>query len=314
MTDKIEREVQTRRTTAARLGCVALNLIQPGIGLLRIGAGRAGVLTILAPLIWLVASIGLFALAPSPTFAAIAIYVGSALALVAVLYLFAMVRTWRASTSKLIRPPWWTRWYALVGIAIGGSLASASLVPVAHRFYKPFYIPSESMAPTLGKLDRIVADMRAGRHPAIGDIVLIETGSVIFIKRVAGLPGDRIAIVGDIATINGKTSDVRSEGQIRFLGSGGWEQAKVLQEQFPREAAPHKIALTAPTPYGDMTERTVPPGHVFVLGDNREYTADSRLPTAEGGLGMVPLTDLVGKPLYVTWPHGSGAIGRPADH
>ena len=76
--------------------------------------------------------------------------------------------------------------------------------------------------------------------------------------------------------------------------------------------------LVAREPLDNMAEVTVPPGHLFVMGDNRDNSADSRVPLNAGGVGMLPVADLVGRvdavvgswdlgledqPLW-TWPSG----------
>ena len=57
-----------------------------------------------------------------------------------------------------------------------------------------------------------------------------------------------------------------------------------------------------PSSEDDMAEVTMPPGRVFALGDNRDNSADSRVPKFMGGLELVPIEDVVGRPLFFTWP------------
>ena len=259
------------------------------------------------PVLWLVASIVLFAVAPKPSFAAIMIFAATAVVGIGLLYVSAMVLTWRRGRFRRSPMPLWSRWYGLVAVAAIGIIASQLLVPIAHRYYKPFYIPSENMAPTLAKLDKIVADMRGGRNPSVGDIVLIQTAHGAYIKRVVALPGDRIAIRADIPIVNGLRAQVRQAGTAYFPGTNGLEQATLFSETLPGENGSHDIAIIEPGEYADMAERTVPAGHIFVLGDNRDRSADSRVPPEEFGLGMVPMAHLIGRPLYITWSRERGS-------
>jgi signal peptidase I len=133
-----------------------------------------------------------------------------------------------------------------------------------------FYIPSGSMEPTLLEHDRLIADRFSYtfhvRAPKRGDIVIFrfpEDPRVDYIKRVIGLPGEKVAVHGGEVFVDGTP----------------------LSEKF-----------TAEPPYYDMEEETVPEGMYFVLGDNRNSSRDSHI------WGFVPTKNLVGEALFIYWP------------
>ena len=135
-----------------------------------------------------------------------------------------------------------------------------------------FRIPSESMVPTLEVGDRVLANKFIYRftEPARGDVVLfdsVEEGSEdTLIKRVAGVEGDEIRVQGGTLFVNGETQD-----------------ESYLNQYMPDQS----------TPYGP---ETVPKDHVFVLGDNRGNSGDSRV------FGPVPLENIKGEGFLVFWP------------
>ncbi len=141
-----------------------------------------------------------------------------------------------------------------------------------------------SMMPTLQPDDRVVVDAQAYRNnpPQRGDIVVFNPTTVlkkynfqtVFVKRIVGLPGEKIAIAKDKVYVNGQ---VLPEP---YLAAGMQTNLKPCKMKRPY--------LTGP--------RTVPAGAYFVLGDNHPNSFDSRC------WGMVPRSDLVSKMTLIYWP------------
>ncbi|MDB5097653.1 MAG: lepB [Cyanobacteria bacterium RYN_339] len=166
----------------------------------------------------------------------------------------------------------------ILGIALFLSLFIRTSVAEAR------YIPSESMLPTLEVGDRLVIEKVAYRlhAPTRGDIVVIKSPSgdaIPLIKRVIGLPGERISI---------------HAGKV-------WIDGKPLVEPYVLEAPlydePNWLALGLP---GGL----IPDGKVFLMGDNRNNSRDSHM------LGAMPLDDIIGHTVFRFWPPSRvGAVG-----
>ncbi len=296
-----------RRRIPARVGIAALNLLLPGLGLQRLGDRRALYFLLLVPVL-LALTLAYYALGPELDFIAYAIV---SLALL-VSYFSAMVAaialSWRRSRDASARP-WWSRWYAIVAAYAAVTLVGWVLVPRMHAYYKPFYIPSEAMAPTLLPNDRLVASMQGAGQLSRGEIILLDVNGHIYIKRVAALPGDRIAMVDGVVVLNGSPVRQRLVAIDRVPISSSGDSARRLSEQFPGEAAPHEIYDSGHSDLDDMAERVVQPDHVFVLGDNRDHSADSRVSRTEWGVEQLPIGDIRGRALFRTWGP-SGKMGE----
>ncbi len=132
-----------------------------------------------------------------------------------------------------------------------------------------FYVPSESMVPTLQVGDRVLANKFIYRlsEPKREDIIVFESVEygVDLMKRVVGVPGDEIEVRSGILFVNGEQQEV-----------------PYLNRELPDDSS-----------YGT---KTVPPGHVFVMGDNRADSADSRI------FGAVPKENIVGEAFLRVWP------------
>lgn len=302
-------ETRERRSTAARIGVTVLNLMMPGLGLVRLGSGRDGLLLLVAPPLVIAISIALVAVMPTATFAGAVMFAAALIALLLGIYIFSLMLTWKRSIGPILGRRWWSRWYGLLIMWLVASLATSLAVDGFHRFYKPFYTPAESMAPTLGKFDKFIGDMRY-RRPAVGDVVLFDTPNGIYVKRVVALEGSRVAMKGGVPIIDGHPAAQHREGMTSFLGWEGRVPARLLRERLPGETNSHFILDVESSFLDDSAEQIVPPGSIFVLGDNRDRSADSRVPIEEGGAGMVAVDSIVARPLFIHWSQDRAKIGQ----
>eukprot|EP01035_Chromulina_nebulosa_P029079 gene29079-38503_t len=191
-------------------------------------------------------------------------------------------------------------------IALGLPVAALVLaVCVARYFYRPYYIPSESMLPTFEVGDQFLVDTRTGHPARIGDIVIVRFKNGIRIVRVVALGGDRVAMRAGVPVVNGMAARQRGDGTVTFKQFERTITAQRLVEQLAGDNRTHRI-LDVEQGYGagdDVAETRVPPGHFFALGDNRDRAADSRFGPETEGLGMAPEADIVGTPALIWAAH-----------
>jgi signal peptidase I len=156
------------------------------------------------------------------------------------------------------------------------------------KLIEPFRIPSASMEPTLVAGDFIFADKRYNcpgcQHQVKrGDVVVFtfpNDRTVNYIKRVIGLPGDRIQIRGEIVTINGRAISTVTSQQ---------PELNVVQESSEGKSWVVVWKKIKNKPKPPLYDVTVPQGQVFVLGDNRNASNDSRF------FDSIPLHDVRAK-------------------
>ncbi|MGB3148157.1 MAG: signal peptidase I [Paracoccaceae bacterium] len=201
-------------------------------------------------------------------------------------------------------------------------------------FFQPFWIPSGSMKDTLLIGDFLFVNKMAygysryscpmalcpitgrilGSAPERGDVVVFRhptTGSD-FIKRLIGLPGDRIQIKEGILYINDVAAPQEPAGTFEEIyepqgsqrnlpscanapvGIGGICQNERLVETLPGGKR-HDILNTDDRRTDNTPVFTVPEGHYFFMGDNRDSSMDSRFPQSVGGVGFLPEKYIIGR-------------------
>ena len=201
-------------------------------------------------------------------------------------------------------------------------IAAIVLIVIAAKtaLAEPYYVPSGSMEPTLQIGDELLATKYPygyssaslpvfvtlpetqrvlGALPQRGDVVVFRwpgNRSQIWVKRVVGLPGDRIAMHEGRLWINGVPVGIRPDGTGQNESEDGSRQpiARFI-ETLPGDREHTIFKRDTFGMFDNMQEITIPPSHLFVMGDNRDNSADSRVPLDEGGVGLLPVSDLVGR-------------------
>ncbi len=213
------------------------------------------------------------------------------------------------------------------GLVVGDYLLVAKWPYGVSRFSLPFALPVPR-----GRL--------FGHAPARGDVVVFRAppdDREDYIKRVIGVPGDRVALHDGRLWLNGRIvprvriadfviplaantqcltiPDARSGRATDARGQG------ICRLPRYRETLPGGVRVDVidqgDTPQDEIAELTVPARHYFMLGDNRDMSEDSRFPaTPGGGIGLVPAENLEGRALMTFFSTGSGApwwtLGVPA--
>jgi signal peptidase I len=176
---------------------------------------------------------------------------------------------------------------------------------------EPFRIPSGSMLPTLEVGDFILVNkysyglrLPVGNlkfvsidEPERGDVAVFrypEDPTLDYIKRVVGVPGDKIVYHNKQLRINGEPVTLEyAETYVKADAQGGMGAITVFNEDLPGQT--HQILINQLRGTRDM-EITVPDGHYFVMGDNRDDSRDSRV------WGLLPEENLVGRAFFI-WMH-----------
>ena len=227
--------------------------------------------------------------------------------------------------NSLLMQPWWLDWTA-------GLFPVIVVVFVLRSFlFEPFKIPSGSMIPPLMINDLIlvnkfhygvrlpVSNLKIfdNHSPERGDVMVFRyppKPSLDYIKRVVGLPGDEVAYLNKKISVNGKPLDkaalpeffdedaLRYTKQFQEVAADGQRKYRILNE----DDRPSFVQATEDFPFRENCRYSsegvvckVPPGHYFMMGDNRDNSLDSRF------WGFVPEKNIVGKAFFVWMNFGN---------
>jgi signal peptidase I len=224
---------------------------------------------------------------------------------------------------------WASQGLQLAGIVLAVFIAKGAIA-------EPFYVPSGSMEPTLLIGDALLASKfpygygtaslpmqlnlpETGRvfegTPKPGDVVVFRwpgDRAQAWVKRVVGVPGDHIQMRQGQLFVNDHPAELKPDG----LGeaeddNGNVERAYRYVETLPNGVS-HLIFKMRDNGRLDNTQEViVPPGRLFVLGDNRDNSADSRVSVRDGGVGLLPIDNLVGRADAVVGSWDLGMRSQP---
>ncbi len=235
------------------------------------------------------------------------------------------------------REPWW----AIAAIFIAGfvllCLLFASPLLIRSFLYQPFNIPAGSMKPNLLIGDVFFVSKYPygysrftwplpwpisvppsariwGATPARGDVVtffLPKDNATVYIKRVVGLPGDRIQMKGGVLYINDQP--VQRERLADLIGGdacGGGvdERVKRWRETLPNGASYETLDCVDNGFYDNTSVFVVPTDHLFMLGDNRDNSTDSRVLSQ---IGYVPIENVIGRAAMIYFSLAGAEKNKP---
>ncbi|MCB1418101.1 MAG: signal peptidase I [Notoacmeibacter sp.] len=197
---------------------------------------------------------------------------------------------------------------------------------IRSLLFQPFSIPSGSMRPTLLEGDYLFVNKWSygysrhsfpfspelfsgriwGSDPERGDVAVFRyppDPTLDYIKRVIGLPGDRVQMREGVLYINGEAVKREKVGQIDNPDITEVNRpVDVYRETLPNGVSYDTLDITPNGISDDTREFVVPPGHFFMMGDNRDNSNDSRM-----SVGFVPLENFIGKANIIFFSIAGGA-------
>ncbi|MCC6735331.1 MAG: signal peptidase I [Bauldia sp.] len=145
-------------------------------------------------------------------------------------------------------------------------------------------------------------------EPERGDIVVFKwpyDDATDYIKRVIGLPGDRIQMIDGVLNING--TPVQMERLREEEGAGNFGRAVTYYRETLPNGVSYEIRDNGVSSADNTAVFVVPDGQFFMMGDNRDNSSDSRVPVAQRGVGFVPFENLIGRAEIIFFSVDDGA-------
>jgi signal peptidase I len=278
--------VPAKSRSARLFWAMLLSLFTAGLGQVYLGRFRAGILLVGFDVGLDLVGIVLMHRPPSGRGLAL---MGLVLVCVTVLRIGALVMVARggAPTGSLRKTAFWQNAWLIFVLVVVCNRGAGFLLPQDMR---SFTIPSGSMIPTLQIGDDVFADTSPG-SVSRGDVVFFTAPSdpaTIYVKRVIALAGDHVRMQGGQVILNGQA-----------LPRGATTETNL-------EGRSYQVN-PAPGPFDTTGEITVPDGAMFVLGDNRANSLDSRAPS----VGAVPVANIIGHGGIIYWARDRSRILAP---
>jgi signal peptidase I len=213
-------------------------------------------------------------------------------------------------------------WLETIKTVVYAGLIAIGIRTVA---FEPFNIPSASMVPTLLVGDYLFVSKYSygysrfsmpfsprlwegrilGSLPERGDVAVFRwprDDTTDYIKRIVGLPGDRVQMINGILYINGTATRRESAGLCEEDGTGARIRSRRYREFLPSGRSYYICVFSDSERFDNTPEFLVPAGHVFAMGDNRDNSSDSR-DFGPGGVGYVPVENLIGRAEIIFFSH-----------
>lgn len=206
----------------------------------------------------------------------------------------------RTSPGYAVPAQWYARWYG--AIFLGAVLPIGAALMFRIFLFEPFNSPSVSMLPTLKVGDNFAVEKFAyvqGSLPQRGDVVVFRSGKVSYVKRVIGLPGDKIQMKAGVLYINGVAAARTYLNTVTVIdqSDGSKTMYRHYRETLPGGVEYEIYEVTDDGPLDNTAEYVVPEHSYFVLGDNRDSSMDSRVDK----IGFIADDAITGRALFAYW-------------